>query len=170
MRGLLAYWPPAAHLALVAACAATAWWRLETAPVAPSRGALPADLVALAMATPAGAADAGARDRQGDVQVMAVRALFRPGRLAAAEEGAASVAAPAARDPAAPASLTALRMAGYLDQGGRRSAILVTVDNGQSHIVQEGDEIAGAQVLQISPGAVVIETADSLFTVELSPN
>jgi hypothetical protein len=169
---LLGYWPPAAHLALVAACAVTAWWRLETAPVVPSGAAVPADLAAPAPAIAAAAVDTGARDSGGDVEAVAARALFRPGRLAAADEAEAVEAeAPAVPDdPADPAPLAELRMVGFVDQGGRRSAILVSVEDGQSHIVHEGDEIAGARVRQISPGAVVIESAGRRITVELYPD
>lgn len=164
---LLGYWPPAAHLTLMAACAVVAWWRLETAPVAPSGAAVPADLDAPAPATVAESADGGARDRLADVQIVSARALLRPGRLATADAPATPTAP---EQQAAPAPFAALRMVGYVDQGGRQSAILETVEDGQSYVVHEGDEIAGGTVLRISPSAVVIETAGQQVTVELYPD
>lgn len=163
---LLGYWPPAAHLALVATCAATAWWRLETAPVAPSGASVPGDLIASAPAQAAGSTSPGARDRDIDVEAVSARALFRPGRLAAT--GTAVV--PAQADPVSQMSSPALRMVGYVEQAGRPSAILETVEDGRSHIVHEGDEIAGGLVRQITPSAVVIETAGQTVTVELYPD
>ncbi|MBP1806170.1 hypothetical protein [Rubellimicrobium aerolatum] len=171
---LLGYWPPLAHLAVVAACAATGWWRLETAPAAPSGGPVLADPGTPPEESAGAPVDAAARDWQADVEAVASRALFRPGRLATADAAApAGAAAPAPVGPGpeeAPADLAPLRMVGFLDQGGRRSAILQTLDDGQSHVVREGDEIAGARVREIGPGAVVVEVAGRRVTIELYPD
>lgn len=164
---LLGYWPPAAHLALVAACAATAWWRLETAAVVPPGAAMPGGLIEPAPVPETEAADTGASDRQDDVQAVSTRALFRPGRVIAADE---EIAVATVVDPVSLASFLALRMVGYVEQGGRQSAILETVEDGQSHVVHVGDEIGGGLVRQISPRAVVVETNGRWIAVELYPD
>jgi Tfp pilus assembly protein PilP len=118
-----------------------------------------------------GVPDTVAHDWQGDVEAVAARALFHPARLAKAEVAEVGASpAPTRPDPAAPAFTATLQMVGYFDQGGQRSAILKTVEDGHSHMVREGDEIAGARVQQINPDAVVIEAAGRETTLKLYPD
>lgn len=168
---LLGFWPPLAHLVIVAACVATAWWRFETAPRAPSGSVAPESPAAAEPSTATEEAETDPNDWSGYVETVAARALFSPGRLSTSDMGVTEVPAPtpAAPDPASAVPLPPLRMVGYFDQGGRRSAILETLDDGQSHVVREGDEIAGGLVREISSGAVVVESAGQQVTVELYP-
>ncbi|TNC71354.1 hypothetical protein [Rubellimicrobium roseum] len=172
---VLRHWPPLAHLLIVGACAATAWWRIDATPVAPAGAAVLADPAAPAAPEATEPALAEPRDPSADIEAVAARALFRPGRQQVATVPTAEPT-PDTPEPPAPEEAVAadvvvpVTMVGFLDQGGRRSAILRSSEDGQSHVVREGDEIAGLRVVEITASAVVVETGGQRVTVKLYPD
>lgn len=164
--GPLAYWPPLAHTLVLLALTAVCLTRLGGISALPDPGGVPAVQVAEA------SADVDL-DMVPEVGVyttvlpdMDARPLFMAGRQPAALNGDLAPVRPAeTTDPQSPRADLNLQMLAVIGQGETRRA-LVLADDAEVW-VQEGDDLAGWQVVQIAPRSLVLELGDQTAIFEM---
>lgn len=165
MRSPLRYWPPAGHLALIAACVMVAYWRMDTLDVAPAQvvAASPVDIAAAAP-TASVSSDSGlVTGRPQDAETVASRPLFKPGRRPEADP--APEPQPETTEETVPD--VDMRMVGYVRRDNRSFAIIETTANGRTHVVQVGDEIEGMTVREVSRASVLMDLGGRTKDVRL---
>lgn len=170
MTGLLRYWPPLLHLALLTVLLPLAAWQWLMVPDAVPT---PIDAPSTAVTASPGSSTlrpvdeaAASHDRAEDLTEITNRPIFRQGRRQVVPEPAAEPEPEPLSESAAEPS-EPLRMVGYVDSGSEPVAIILVPDEGVEYVVHKGDEIAGMVVITIEPNKVVLNNTLQEVTISM---
>jgi hypothetical protein len=155
------WWPPLLHLIVMALLLPLAVLRvgaaIETPPppgeMRPAEAGEAAEAVGGVVVPVAGSPV--------DLEALAARPLFVPGRLGEAGE---AESAPVVAEPDRGGRL---RMVGYLDDGTKPRAILELEGSGAVATVREGESFEGFEVRQITRDAVIVTDQGEEITVKM---
>lgn len=157
------YWPPLGHLALILAVVAIAYLRVDYKPA--QTHVAKEELQISISQTFKGRPNItlATTERSGDVETVAARPLFSPTRrpeLSSGQNFREEQITETTPD-------VAMRMVGYIKRDQNSFAVIETIADGATHVVQSGDMIQGMTVREVNPDSVLMDLGGKLKNVTL---